>query len=79
MYCCYYYHAANRSAQTACRRGVWEYHLDYIQQHNLEADRGTHTFWVGVNEYADMVSIKSNRHFSFNIIRAVVGSAGCSN
>lgn len=36
------------------RRGIWEYHLDYIQKHNLEADRGVHTFWLGVNEYADM-------------------------
>ena len=38
------------------RRGVWEYHLNFIQKHNLEADRGIHTFFVGVNEYADMVS-----------------------
>jgi len=36
------------------RRGVYEYHLDYIQRHNLEADRGVHSFWVGVNEYADI-------------------------
>ena len=36
------------------RRGIWEYHLDFIQKHNIEADRGIHSFWVGVNEYADM-------------------------
>merc|ERR1711963_983421 len=36
------------------RRRVFEYHLDFIQRHNLEADRGLHTFWTGVNEYADM-------------------------
>ena len=38
------------------RRGVFEYHLDFIQRHNLEADRGIHSYYVGVNEYADMVS-----------------------
>ena len=38
------------------RRGVWEYHLDFIQKHNLEAYRGVHSFYLGVNEYADMVS-----------------------
>ncbi|KAJ8321482.1 hypothetical protein KUTeg_000963, partial [Tegillarca granosa] len=36
------------------RRGIWEYHLGYIQKHNLEADRGVHTFWLGMNEYGDM-------------------------
>lgn len=36
------------------RRKVWEYHLDYIQRHNLEADRGVHSYFLGVNEYADM-------------------------
>jgi len=36
------------------RRGVWQYHLDFIQKHNLETDRGLHTYRVGVNEYADM-------------------------
>merc|ERR1712140_22648 len=41
------------------RRGIWEYHLGYIQKHNLEADRGVHTFWLGMNEYGDM----SNEEF----------------
>ena len=44
------------------RRGVWEYHLDFVQKHNLEADRGVHSFYVGVNEYADMVSQSRDRH-----------------
>ncbi|WAR29898.1 CATL1-like protein, partial [Mya arenaria] len=35
-------------------RMVWEDNLDYVQSHNLEADRGMHTFWLGMNEYADM-------------------------
>ncbi|KAL8615245.1 hypothetical protein ACOMHN_050286 [Nucella lapillus] len=36
------------------RRTVWEYHLDYIQKHNLEADLGVHSYFLGVNEFADM-------------------------
>lgn len=39
------------------RRGIWEQNLAYIRKHNLEADRGVHTFWLGMNEYGDMVSI----------------------
>ena len=28
-----------------------------IQKHNLEADRGVHTYTLGINKYADMVGI----------------------
>ena len=38
------------------RRSVWAAHLDFIEQHNQEAARGLHTFTVGVNHFADMVS-----------------------
>ncbi|XP_046330115.1 procathepsin L-like [Haliotis rufescens] len=38
------------------RRLVWESSLKYIQQHNLEADRGLHSYRLGVNEYADLTS-----------------------
>jgi len=36
------------------RRGVWESNLEIIQQHNLKADRGEHTYWLGENQYADL-------------------------
>ncbi|PVD36391.1 hypothetical protein C0Q70_03373 [Pomacea canaliculata] len=42
--------------QEDIRRNVFQAHLDFIQKHNLEADRGLHTFRVGVNEYADMTN-----------------------
>ena len=29
-----------------------------VQQHNLEADRGVHTYRLGMNEYADMVCFR---------------------
>lgn len=38
-----------------CRRLIWEDNVNYIQKHNLAADRGEHTYWLGQNEYADMV------------------------
>nr|AGT79959.1 cathepsin L2 [Sinohyriopsis schlegelii] len=38
------------------RRFIWEDNLKRVQQHNLEADRGVHTYWLGMNEYADMTT-----------------------
>ncbi|KAK3598003.1 hypothetical protein CHS0354_042357 [Potamilus streckersoni] len=38
------------------RRFIWEENLKRVQQHNLEADYGVHTYWLGMNEYADMTS-----------------------
>lgn len=34
---------------------IWEGNLDYIEKHNLAADRGDYSFWLGMNEYGDMV------------------------
>nr|ANH58183.1 cathepsin L-b [Azumapecten farreri] len=42
--------------EEAKRRVTWENNLDYIQKHNLAADRGAHTFWLGMNEYGDMTN-----------------------
>lgn len=36
------------------RRFIWEQHLRYIRQHNLEADLGQHSFTMGINEYSDL-------------------------
>ena len=41
---------------TPPRRGIWEKNLAYVRRHNLEADMGKHTYTLGMNEYADMVS-----------------------
>jgi hypothetical protein len=37
------------------RRLIWESNLRYIQQHNLEAVRGLHTYVLGENEYDNLL------------------------
>jgi len=36
------------------RRTIWESNVNLIQKHNLRADMGEHTYWLGINKYADM-------------------------
>jgi hypothetical protein len=36
-------------------RLIWEQNLRTVKEHNLEADRGTYTYWLGMNQYADKV------------------------
>lgn len=38
------------------RRLIWEKHVHIIQKHNLEADRGVHTYTLGMNEYGDLTT-----------------------
>ncbi|CAI9728807.1 cathepsin L1-like [Octopus vulgaris] len=38
------------------RRVIWERNLQHVKQHNLKADMGIHTYWLGMNEYADMTN-----------------------
>ncbi|CAH1790508.1 unnamed protein product [Owenia fusiformis] len=40
--------------EESMRRIIWESNIELIQQHNLEADMGKHTYWLGSNEYADL-------------------------
>jgi cathepsin L len=36
------------------RRVAWENNLKIVQQHNLQADLGVHTFYLGMNKFADL-------------------------
>jgi len=36
------------------RRVTWEDNLKKVQDHNLKADLGVHTFWLGMNKFADL-------------------------
>jgi cathepsin L len=49
---------ANNKAYSAdeeqLRRVTWESNLKVVQDHNLKADLGVHTYWLGMNKYADL-------------------------
>jgi len=50
-------------------RALWESNLKIVNDHNLKADLGVHTYWLGMNAYADMVNIQFEKiiftNFSF--------------
>ena len=43
-------------SRLSCRRGVWESHVAYIESHNAAYQRGDISFYLGENQFADMVS-----------------------
>jgi len=47
---------AYTTAEELLRRGIWEGNLKLVQQHNLEADMGIHTYWLGMNRFADLTT-----------------------
>ncbi|VDI78501.1 Hypothetical predicted protein [Mytilus galloprovincialis] len=38
------------------RRIIWESNLRYIRKHNIDAEKGLHTYILGENEYSDMTN-----------------------
>jgi len=38
------------------RRNIWESNLKIVNEHNLQADLGVHTYWLGMNKYADLTN-----------------------
>ncbi|XP_050411403.1 procathepsin L [Patella vulgata] len=43
------------------RRGVWEKNVAFIQSHNLQADRGVHSFRLGMNHLGDLTREEINK------------------
>jgi len=42
------------NAEEQVRRATWESNLKKVHEHNLQADLGVHTFYLGMNKYADL-------------------------
>jgi len=42
--------------EESLRRLVWEQNVHIINKHNREADMGHHTYWLGLNEFADLTN-----------------------
>jgi len=42
------------SVEEDVRRAAWEDNLNIVQVHNLEADLGVHTYYLGMNKFADL-------------------------
>lgn len=45
----------SNGAEEISRRSIWEKNLKFINQHNLEATLGKHTYTLKMNKYGDMV------------------------
>jgi len=43
-------------AEEHVRRATWEASLKLVQDHNILADLGEHTYWLKMNKFADMTS-----------------------
>merc|ERR1712244_152649 len=43
--------------------------LDWIERHNVEADRGLHTFWCGENQFTDMTNDEFRVYMNRYIMR----------
>ncbi|VDI09867.1 Hypothetical predicted protein, partial [Mytilus galloprovincialis] len=42
------------------QRVIWEDNVRVIEHHNMAADRGEHTYWLGINHFADMTTCHRN-------------------
>jgi len=38
------------------RYKIWRKNVADVSRHNSEADKGRHSYWMGINKFTDMVS-----------------------
>jgi cathepsin L len=57
------------------RRVIWERHVQLIEHHNLEADMGKHTYWLGMNEYGDLTDEEYTQYLTGYIMRNSTSTA----
>jgi len=48
-------------AEEHVRRAIWEDSLNKVQEHNLQADLGQHTYWLSMNKFADMTVVEFSK------------------
>ncbi|CAF0720178.1 unnamed protein product [Adineta steineri] len=60
-------HKKNYSdAEELVRRTVWENNLKMIEEHNLQADLGVHTYRLGMNQYGDLTANEIMQTYTVN-------------
>ncbi|CAF3720072.1 unnamed protein product [Adineta steineri] len=77
-------HRKNYSdAEELVRRAVWENNLKMIEEHNLQADLGVHTYRLGMNQHGDLTAsevvqkytgVKVNMETKYSQVREVLVS-----
>jgi len=48
------YNKQYSNAEEGLRRAIWESNLNKVNEHNIQADLGVYTYWLGMNAYADL-------------------------
>lgn len=51
-----YYNKVYTPEAESVRRVIWESNLKMVEQHNLEADRGLHSYRMGMNAFGDLTN-----------------------
>ncbi|XP_059150315.1 procathepsin L-like [Physella acuta] len=50
------YNKSYSSRMELIRREIWEANIELIERHNILADRGLHSYWMGENRFSDMTT-----------------------
>lgn len=56
------------------RRVMWENNLHYVQEHNIGADMGLSSYWLGINEHADKTDEEFGEMSNYVMPENITGS-----